>query len=106
MRVNPRYLEHVSPLVALSVSAAITATFTTHVDARLEWLEVVLNNVDLTDEEIRDVAPRIMDVLGQRLQGAYMAIAEEEPKRGELAGSLRRISALNRRVQEVRRLAG
>lgn len=99
--MNPHYLEHVSPLVALSVSAAITATLTTHIDARLDWLEVVLTNVDLADEEIRDVAPRIMDVLSQRLQGAYMAIAEEDAS----AASLRRIAGLNRRVQEVRRMA-
>ena len=74
----------------------------THVDARLDWLDTVLTNVDLTDEEIRDVAPRIMDVLSQRLQGAYMAIAEEDTA----APSLKRIAGLNRRVQEVRRLVG
>ncbi|KAK5172583.1 uncharacterized protein LTR77_002703 [Saxophila tyrrhenica] len=103
VRVNPLYLEKVTPLVALSVSAAITASFGSYVDQRLEWLQTVLNNIDMNDEEIRDVAGRIMDVLSQRLQGAYMQVSEESPNEGD---RLRRISALFRQVAEVRKLAG
>lgn len=66
VRVNPRYLEKVTPLVALSVSAAITASFETHVDERLSWLSTVLSVVHLEDAEIRDVSKQIMDVLSQR----------------------------------------
>ena len=102
VRVNPRYLESVSPLISLSVSATITATFETHVEQRLEYLSVVLNNIDLADPDITDVAPRIMDVLSQRLQGAYMAISETRPG----SPTLKTISLLNRQVHEVRKVYG
>lgn len=101
VRVNPRYLEQVSPLVALSVSAAITASFGSYVEQRLDWLATVLNNIDMNDEDIRDVAGKIMDVLSQRLQGAYMQASEA----GQ-AGLLKRISGLHRQVSEVRQMAG
>ena len=68
----------------------------------------MLRLIDVRDPEIADVAPKIMDVLGQRLQGAYMVVAEQ---RGdgvgmgveEREGVLRKISGLNRKVGEVRR---
>ncbi|KAK5122762.1 hypothetical protein LTR85_003677 [Meristemomyces frigidus] len=102
VRVNPQYLLQVTPLVALSVSAAITASFQSNVDARLEWLSAVLSQINMQDPDIMDVAPKIMDVLSQRLQGAYMTISEARPN----DGNLRRISALNRQVMEVRRMTG
>ena len=84
------------------MSAAITASFGSYVDKRLEWLATVLNNIDMNDDEIRDVAGRIMDVLSQRLQGAYMQVAEEAP--GEVE-RLRKVSGLFRQVAEVKKLA-
>ncbi|KAI7360411.1 hypothetical protein KC354_g8893 [Hortaea werneckii] len=102
VRVNPVYLRQVSPLVALSVSAAITASFQTNVDARLEWLAEVLSQMNISDPDIRDVAPKIMDVISQRLQGAYMEMSESNPSDPRL----RRLSALNRQVNEVRRVTG
>ena len=102
LRVNPQYLTKVRPLVTLSVSAAITASLESHVQQRLEWLSTILDTIDLQDEDIREVAPKIMEVLSQRLQGAYMNLSEADP--GEPA--LKRISALNRKVGEIRRLAG
>ncbi|KAI7522768.1 hypothetical protein KC316_g19141, partial [Hortaea werneckii] len=100
VRVNPAYLRQVSPLVALSVSAAITASFQTNVDARLEWLAEVLSQMNISDPDIRDVAPKIMDVISSRLQGAYMEMSESNPSDPRL----RRLSALNRQVNEVRRV--
>merc|ERR1712070_700377 len=102
VRVNPAYLRQVSPLVALSVSAAITASFQTNVDARLEWLAEVLSQMNISDPDIRDVAPKIMDVISSRLQGAYMEMSESNPSDPRL----RRLSALNRQVNEVRRVTG
>lgn len=102
--MNPRYLGKVTPLIALSVSAAITASFESHIHQRLEWLGAALETVNLDDPDIKEVAPKIMDVLSQRLQGAYMNIAERGE--GDNQGVLRRISGLNRKVVEVRRLAG
>ncbi|EME47720.1 hypothetical protein DOTSEDRAFT_123822 [Dothistroma septosporum NZE10] len=101
VRVNPNYLQSVPPLVMLTVSAAITSSFDTLVNDRLEWLGRVLNSIDMSDADIRDVAPKIMDVLSQRLQGAYMSISENSPN----DPSLRTISQLNRQVNEIRRLA-
>lgn len=46
MFLNPLYLQQVSSLVALSVSAAITSSFETNVDKRLEWLGTIVSNMD------------------------------------------------------------
>ncbi|EME85587.1 uncharacterized protein MYCFIDRAFT_59767 [Pseudocercospora fijiensis CIRAD86] len=101
VRVKPSYLQSLSPLVALTVSAAITSSFDTYINERLDWLERVLQQVNVQDADIMDVAPKIMDVLSQRLQGAYMAISEERPS----DPLLKKISNINRSVQEVRRIA-
>ena len=68
----------------------------------MEWLGTVLNNINLNDEDVKDIAGKIMDVLSQRLQGAYMQISERDPN----DTSLRHVSALFRQVGEVRKLAG
>lgn len=46
--LNPLYLQQVSSLVALSVSAAITSSFETNVELRLEWLATIVANMDTT----------------------------------------------------------
>ena len=46
VRCNPGYLRNASPLVVLSVGAAVTASLTSNVLARLEWLETVLGSID------------------------------------------------------------
>jgi hypothetical protein len=86
--------------VALTVSAAVTSSFDTYVEQRLEWLDLVLKHIDVHDKDIRDVAPKIMDVIAQRLQGVYMQISELTPN----DPALRTISNLNRAVQEIRRI--
>jgi hypothetical protein len=102
VRVNPMYLQHVSSLVCLSVSAAVTSSLETKLPERLDWLEAVLNQIDLRDQEIADVAPKIMDVLATRLQGAYMQASED----GGNPVVLKKIRELHRRVAEVRRVSG
>ena len=55
----------------------------------------------LQDPELRDVAPRIIDVLSQRLEGEYMRISEgnaHDP-------ALRKIAALARQARELKSLA-
>lgn len=87
---------------------------------RLAWLETVLGNIDprvmpsaslneedskLTlwqDPEIREVSPRILDVLQQRLEGQYMRIAEIDPR--DLA--LKRIPSLAKQVRDLKGLTG
>ncbi|KAM0713881.1 hypothetical protein Q7P37_010843 [Cladosporium fusiforme] len=97
MYLNPLYLQQVSSLVALSVSAAITSSFETNVDKRLEWLGTIVSNIDAADPDIRDVAPKIMDVLSQRLQGAYMQLAESQPRD---ENALRKMVTLNRQIAD------
>ena len=88
------------PLVALSVSAALTATLDTNTKERLEWLKVVLSQMNVRDAEILDVVPHIMDVLSQRLQGAYMVLSEEQPN----SPALKSMAQLNRQVGEIKRV--
>jgi WD40 repeat protein len=58
--LNPLYLQQVSSLVALSVSAAITSSFTTNVEMRLEWLGTIVSNID-TDVSTND--PSISEII-------------------------------------------
>ncbi|KAF1353414.1 hypothetical protein BDV97DRAFT_346495 [Delphinella strobiligena] len=100
VRVNPQYLQRLSPLVSLSVSAALTSSFDKNIYERLEWLGNVLSTIDLQEPEIREVAPKIMDVLQQRMQGAYMQIAETNPQ----DPALRKVSGLSRQIAEIKSL--
>lgn len=86
--------------MSLSVSAALTTSFDRHINERLDWLGSVLSTIDLKDPEIREVAPKIMDVLQQRMQGAYMDMAEAEPGNPVL----RKVSSLARQILEIKNL--
>ncbi|KAH0418939.1 hypothetical protein KCU90_g11073, partial [Aureobasidium melanogenum] len=101
VRINPQYLQRLSPLVSLSVSAALTSSFEQHVDERLSWLSTVLSTINLNDPEIREVAPKIMDVLQQRMQGAYMSIAENNAQ----DPALRIVSGLSRQINDIKKFA-
>ncbi|KAI5247349.1 hypothetical protein E4T43_02105 [Aureobasidium subglaciale] len=98
VRINPQYLQRLSPLVSLSVSAALTSSFEQNVDERLSWLSTVLSTINLNDPEIREVAPKIMDVLQQRMQGAYMSIAENNAQ----DPALRIVSGLSRQINDIK----
>ena len=52
----------------------------------------------LKDPDIRDVAPKIMDILSQRLESLYMTIAGNTPHDPILP----RIPPLSRRARELR----
>ncbi|PGH04171.1 hypothetical protein GX51_03678 [Blastomyces parvus] len=79
VKLDPSFLSNLSPLVVLSVSAAVTSSFETKVMDRLNWLERVFQTVKVRDPEIYEVAPKIMAVLIQRLEALYMATAENNP---------------------------
>ncbi|KAI9873158.1 MAG: hypothetical protein M1830_000760 [Pleopsidium flavum] len=98
VRCSPAYLQQLSPLIALSVGAAVTNSLETHVMERLHWLETVFATIDPRDPEIREVAPKIMDVLSQRLEGQYMRIAEADPR----DPVLRKIPPLTRQARELK----
>ncbi|KAG8627577.1 hypothetical protein KVT40_005060 [Elsinoe batatas] len=99
VRVNPQYLQKLSPLVKLSVSAAVSTSFEQNVEERLNWLDHILSSTDLQDQEIVQVAPKIMNVLLGRIQGAYMMFAEKDVN----DPILRKFSGLSKRIGEMGR---
>ncbi|KAE8150754.1 hypothetical protein BDV25DRAFT_153809 [Aspergillus avenaceus] len=98
IRMDPAYLIELSPIVALSVGVAVTSSLQTNVAARLAWLEVVLQTVNPMDADIREVAPRIMDILLQRLDALYMSVAKNAPH----DPVIRKIPPLSRRARALR----
>ncbi|GAB7365726.1 hypothetical protein MBLNU230_g7063t1 [Neophaeotheca triangularis] len=98
IRTNPLFLRQVKPLAALSIAVAVTVSMETNLKERLEWLESILHGLDFQSPELVDVAPGVMDVLSQRLQGSYMAVAE----RDATDGNLKTIARLNREVGGIR----
>ncbi|KAL9119771.1 MAG: hypothetical protein Q9187_003675 [Circinaria calcarea] len=101
IKCNPAYLKQCQALVTLSVGAAVTASLETNISERLEWLETVISTIDPRDPDIREVAPKIMDVLCQRLEGQFMRIAENDPR----DPILRLIPPLTRRAREISSLS-
>ncbi|KAL4804852.1 hypothetical protein BDV18DRAFT_161946 [Aspergillus unguis] len=97
VHLNPSYLTTLSPFVALSVGVAVTSSLDTNAMQRLSWLEIALQTLDLRDADIREVAPRIMDILRKRLDALYMSVAQQDPHNP----ILRRIPPLARRVTEL-----
>ncbi|THC90131.1 hypothetical protein EYZ11_010414 [Aspergillus tanneri] len=98
IQLNPSYLTDLSPIVALSVGVAVTSSLQTNVAERLTWLDVVLQTVNPMDADIREVAPRIMEILLQRLDTLYMSIAQNAPH----DPVLRKIPPLSRRARALR----
>ncbi|KAG8526286.1 uncharacterized protein KY384_000279 [Bacidia gigantensis] len=97
---NAGYLRRISPLVVLSVGAAVTSSFTTSLKERLAWVDVVLSCLDPHQPEIQQVLRKVLDVISQRLQTAYIEIAEEQPNNT----SLRLIAKLTRQSRELMNL--
>jgi hypothetical protein len=118
VRCDPAYLRQVSPLLALSTGAVVSESLGRNLTERLVWLNAVFtsvnpnvsippfNHLTLTnhlrqDAEIRDIIPKIMDVVIQRLTAAYIQLNESTP------GSplLRAISQLVNKCNEMTRAA-
>ncbi|KAI9831090.1 MAG: hypothetical protein M1826_003988 [Phylliscum demangeonii] len=95
--VNPLYLRRLSSLIVLSVAATIPATFESHVEARLEWLDSCLAALHPGDPDIRDLVPRIMDMVVERLEGLYVDLARRSLHDPILA----RIPPLTSRAREL-----
>jgi hypothetical protein len=118
VRCDPSYLSQVSPLLALSTGAVVSDSLGRNLTERLMWLDAVLRSVNanvsitsnthlaspnmvLQDAEIRDIIPKIMDVVIQRLTAAYIQLNEST------SGSplLRIISQLVNKCNEMTRAA-
>ncbi|KAI4649715.1 hypothetical protein J4E93_004036 [Alternaria ventricosa] len=101
VRYDPAYLSQVSPLLALSTGAVVSEHLGRNLTERLVWLNAVFQSVNPNDQEIRDIIPKIMDVVIQRLTAAYIQLNESTP------GSplLRAISQLVNKCNEMTRAA-
>jgi hypothetical protein len=101
VRCDPAYLRQVSPLLALSTGAVVSESLGRNLTERLVWLNAVFTSVNPNDAEIRDIIPKIMDVVIQRLTAAYIQLNESTP------GSplLRAISQLVNKCNEMTRAA-
>ncbi|KAJ6128406.1 hypothetical protein N7471_009623 [Penicillium samsonianum] len=97
VHISPSYMSRLSAIVMLSVAVAVTTTMQTNIGQRLHWLEVVLQNVNPRDTDLREVAPRILDIMSQRLNTLYMSVVERNPH----DPILRLISPLARRAREL-----
>ncbi|KAJ5264038.1 hypothetical protein N7505_007959 [Penicillium chrysogenum] len=97
VHISPAYLSRLSAIVMLSVAVAVTTTMQTNIGQRLHWLEVVLQNVNPRDTDLHEVAPRILDIMSQRLNTLYMSVVERNPH----DPILRLISPLARRARDL-----
>ncbi|KAB8338754.1 hypothetical protein FH972_021699 [Carpinus fangiana] len=98
VRCNPEYLRGLNQLVSLTVSHAVSSSLATHTKERLDWLEVVLENIDTESSDVLQYAPKILDVLNERLQDAFMEISSSS--RG--SPILAKIRALVLRARELK----
>lgn len=99
VRCNPGYLQQVSPLLVLSTGAVVSEPLDRNLEQRLAWLDSVLQSVNPRDNEVRDIVPKIMDVMIQRLTAKYIELNETTPGNP----LLRRISALVSRCNDMTR---
>ncbi|KAI8943740.1 hypothetical protein NX059_001720 [Plenodomus lindquistii] len=99
VRCNPNYLTQMSPLLILSTGAIVSGALESNVPERLNWLETVLRSINPHDPEVKDMIPRIMDVVNQRLTSKYFELNESSPGNP----LLRRISALVQDGNEMAR---
>ncbi|KAJ4378655.1 hypothetical protein N0V86_005525 [Didymella sp. IMI 355093] len=99
VRCNPGYLRQVSPLLVLSTGAVVSEPLDRNLEQRLAWLDAVLQSVNPHDNEIRDIVPKIMEVMIQRLTAKYIELNETTPG----TPLLRRISALVSRCNDMTR---
>ncbi|KAJ5126152.1 hypothetical protein N7526_008329 [Penicillium atrosanguineum] len=80
VNIRPDYLPRLSTMLMLSVGVAVTSSLQTNVAQRLNWINVILNNLNLADPEMRDVTPKIMQRLSERLNGLYMDVVNRNPQ--------------------------
>ncbi|KAI9859233.1 MAG: hypothetical protein M1813_007007 [Trichoglossum hirsutum] len=100
-RQGPGFVRSLSPLVMLSVAAAITTSFESFPVEYLQWLENILLAMDPLHQEVREMVPKIMDVLIQRMEQMYMGLSESN------AGDpvLKRLPSLWKKAKQLKQIA-
>ncbi|KAI5304966.1 hypothetical protein KEM56_005588 [Ascosphaera pollenicola] len=97
---STNYLSSLSPIVALSVGAAVTSSFETNVMQRLDWLQSAFKTIDPRDPDIREVVPRIMETIVERLEN----LRSRTKKRNPSDPVLRRIPPLVMWAKDLRKV--
>ena len=93
-------IPQLNPIVNLSVAAAVSSMLDEdRLEEKLGYLESVIKMVDPADEQIVAYAPRMMDVLKDRVGDEFMRVAEERPTERVL---LTRLRSLARSVETFR----
>ncbi|KAI9785510.1 MAG: hypothetical protein M1839_009251 [Geoglossum umbratile] len=100
-RQGPGFVRSLSPLVMLSVAAAITTSFDSFPMERLQWLENILLVMDPLHQEVREMVPKIMDVLIQRMEHMYMGLSESND--GDPV--LKKLPSLWRKAKQLKQVA-
>ncbi|KAI9774859.1 MAG: hypothetical protein M1840_000075 [Geoglossum simile] len=100
-RQGPGFVRSLSPLVMLSVAAAITTSFESFPMERLQWLENILLVMDPLHQEVREMVPKIMDVLIQRMEHMYMGLSESNG--GDPV--LKKLPSLWRKAKQLKQVA-
>ena len=84
------FLPQLNPIVNLSVSAAVSSMLDQgRLEPKLGYLETVLKVVNPGDSQINEYAPRMMEVLKERVSDLFMRVAEERPGERQLLSRLR-----------------
>lgn len=111
IRLDPSILDDASPLIVLSVSAAVTENLSTETEERLEWLGHCIDimsptvrpflsalnssfNSNSQHTIIQETAPHILDVIGSRLTIAYSTWRPTDPQ-----------DAIRSRIMQIGRVA-
>ena len=113
MRYNPNFLQDLSYLVAISVVAVLSISLQTNGHQRIEWMSYIVDNLDASvsfsltwssslliiekDVDVREVGPKILEIIISRLESRYMEIAEANG----LDPILKEIPPVKRKIQQV-----
>ncbi|KAI9742426.1 MAG: hypothetical protein M1818_003960 [Claussenomyces sp. TS43310] len=84
-KFDPAFVREISPLMLLSIASVITQQLEGQtLLERLSWLDVILHEFqstfDTMEESVRDVTPKIMKILVQRLEHTLMRVSSVSPQ--------------------------
>jgi hypothetical protein len=95
-------LEYLSPLVVLSIIAAVGSTFQSNLNKRIDWIETGLNALasNQIEGQMLEFFPRIMDLTLERVQNVYEHLVStrhrEDPVFQQLGNIAERCNQLKR----------
>ncbi|KAJ9143336.1 Muc1 extracellular alpha--glucan glucosidase [Pleurostoma richardsiae] len=111
IKYNPAFVRELNPLLLLSVAATISADIEgALLREKLAWIELVLitfsNLMSTTDNQVREVTPKIMGIIKSRLESLFMRITNAAPGDPILKNLASMIQLTNRINSDVQMLGG